>query len=99
MYEYRYDNVPNGVYTVELNFAELGDTKPNKRVFDVLIEGAEVLPSLDIALEAGSYAAVKRTYQVTVADGQLNVRFVAHSGYGKPLVNAIRVTDRPDKTT
>ncbi|MBC6470985.1 S8 family serine peptidase [Actinomadura alba] len=98
MYEYRYDNVPNGVYTVELNFAELGDTKPNKRVFDVLVEGNEVLPSLDIALEAGSYAAVKRTYQVNVTDGQLNVRFVAHSGYGKPLVNAIRVTDRPDKT-
>ncbi|MBC6462684.1 carboxypeptidase regulatory-like domain-containing protein [Actinomadura sp. HBU206391] len=99
MYEYRYDNVPNGVYTVELNFAELGNTKPNKRIFDVLIEGAEVLPSLDIALEAGNFTALKRTYQVTVADGQLNVRFVAHSGYGKPLVNAIRVTDRPDKTT
>ncbi|MGW1975525.1 S8 family serine peptidase [Streptomyces sp. NPDC001889] len=97
MYEYRFDQVPNGVYTVELGFAEVSSNRPNKRVFDVLAEGAEVLPSLDIALEAGSYAAVQRAYTVTVTDGTLNVRFVAHSGYGKPLLNALRVTERPDK--
>ncbi|GLF96897.1 S8 family serine peptidase [Streptomyces yaizuensis] len=97
MYEYRFDNVPNGVYTVELGFAEVGQARPNSRVFDVLAEGTEVLPSLDIALEAGSYAAVQRTYTVAVTDGTLNVRFVAHTGYGKPLVNALRVTERPDK--
>ncbi|WP_231629577.1 S8 family serine peptidase, partial [Streptomyces clavuligerus] len=97
MYEYRFDNVPNGVYTVELGFAEVSGVRPNKRVFDVLAEGVEVLPSLDIALEAGSYAAVQRTYTVTVTDGTLNVRFVAHQGYGKPLLNTLRVTERPDK--
>ncbi|GGO83906.1 S8 family serine peptidase [Wenjunlia tyrosinilytica] len=98
MYEYRFDNVPNGTYTVELDFAELATARPNKRVFDVLAEGTEVLPSLDIALEAGSYAAVHRGYTVTVDDGVLNVRFVAHTGYGKPVVNALRVTERPDKS-
>jgi subtilisin family serine protease len=98
MYEYRCDGVANGVYTVELDFAELKDTKPNKRVFDVLIEGAEVLPSLDIALEVGSFHATNRTYTVKVVDGQLNVRFVTHTGFGKPLVNALRLTQRPDKT-
>ncbi|MER7334733.1 carboxypeptidase regulatory-like domain-containing protein, partial [Micromonospora sp. NPDC000119] len=95
MYEYRFDNVPNGVYTVELGFAEVSSSKPGQRVFDVLAEGNEVLPSLDIAYEAGAYAAVTRTYTVTVTDGVLNVRFVASSG--KPLVNAIRVTERPDR--
>ncbi|MEH0985449.1 S8 family serine peptidase [Micromonospora sp. CPCC 205556] len=95
MYEYRFDNVPNGVYTVELDFAEVSSSKPGQRVFDVLAEGTEVLPSLDIAYEAGTYTAVTRTYTVTVTDGVLNVRFVASSG--KPLVNAIRVTERPDK--
>ncbi|WP_309484263.1 S8 family serine peptidase [Streptomyces himalayensis] len=95
MYEYRFDNVPDGVYTVELDFAELSTTKPTKRVFDVLAEGTEVVSSLDIALEAGTYKAVKRTVTVTVTDGVLDVRFVATAG--KPLVNAIRVTDRPDK--
>ncbi|MEU6294171.1 S8 family serine peptidase [Streptomyces erythrochromogenes] len=97
MYEYRFDNVPNGTYTVELGFAELSSTKPNKRVFDVLAEGTQVLPSLDIALEAGTYKALTRTYTVTVTDGVLNVRFVTHSGFGKPLLNTLRVTDRPDK--
>jgi hypothetical protein len=97
MYEYRCDGVASGVYTVELNFAELTNTKPNKRVFDVLVEGVEVLPSLDMSLEAGNFTAVNRTYTVRVTDGQLNVRFVTHTGFGKPLVNALRVTHRPDR--
>ncbi|MFG2616667.1 S8 family serine peptidase [Streptomyces sp. NPDC048507] len=97
MYEYRFDNVPNGTYTVELGFAELSSARPDKRVFDVLAEGAQVLPSLDISLEAGTYTALTRTYTVKVTDGVLDVRFVTHSGFGKPLVNTLRVTDRPDK--
>lgn len=97
MYEYRFDNVPNGTYTVELGFAELSSTRPNKRVFDVLAEGRQVLPSLDIALEAGTYTALTRTYTVKVTDGVLNVRFVTHTGFGKPLLNTLRVTDRPDQ--
>ncbi|WP_329440535.1 S8 family serine peptidase [Streptomyces sp. NBC_01426] len=98
MYEYRFDNVPNGTYTVELGFAELSNTKPNKRVFDVIAEGTQVLPSLDVSLEAGTYTALTRSYTVTVTDGVLNVRFITHSGYGKPLLNTLRVTDRPDRT-
>ncbi|MFD7258649.1 S8 family serine peptidase [Streptomyces sp. NPDC059874] len=98
MYEYRFDNVPNGTYTVELGFAELSSTKPDRRVFDVLAEGVQVLPSLDISLEAGTYTALTRTYTVRVTDGILNVRFVTHNGFGKPLLNTLRVTDRPDKS-
>lgn len=98
MYEYRFDNVPNGTYTVELGFAELSSIRPDKRVFDVLAEGRQVLPSLDIALEAGTYTALTRTYTVQVTDGVLNIRFVTHSGFGKPLLNTLRVTDRPDRS-
>lgn len=97
MYEYRFDNVPNGTYTVELGFAELSSARPDKRVFDVLAEGTQVLPSLDISLEAGTYTALSKTYTVKVTDGVLDVRFVTHNGYGKPLVSTLRVTDRPDK--
>ncbi|MER7048455.1 S8 family serine peptidase [Streptomyces jumonjinensis] len=97
MYEYRFDQVPGGVYTVELGFAELSGTRPDQRVFDVLVEGTEVLPAMDIALEAGaSYTAVQRSYTATVTDGTLNVRFVGTKG--KPLVNTVRVTERPDKS-
>lgn len=95
MYEYRFDNVPNGTYTVELGFAEVESIKANKRVFDVLVEDTEVLPNLDVALKVGTYAAHARTFTTEVTDGQLNVRFVASAG--KTLVNAIRVTERPDK--
>ncbi|MCY0929942.1 malectin domain-containing carbohydrate-binding protein [Streptomyces sp. H27-H1] len=98
MYECRFDNVPNGTCTVELGFAELSSTKPDKRVFDVLAEGTQVLPSLDIALEAGTYTALTRTYTVTVTDGTLHVRSVTHTRFGKPLLNSLRVTDRPDKS-
>jgi hypothetical protein len=97
MYEYRCSGLANGTYTVELNFAEITNKGPNKRIFDVMIEGVEVIPNLDIALEAdGGYKALSRTFTATVTDGVLNIRFVAHSGFSKPLVNALRVTHRPD---
>ncbi|MBW5250236.1 S8 family serine peptidase [Streptomyces sp. P01-B04] len=95
--EYRFDNVPDGVYRVELGFAEITGTKPGARVFDVLAEGKEFVPNLDIALEKGTYAALKKTITVKVIDGQLNVRLSAI--HGKSLVNSIRVTQRPDLTS
>ncbi|WP_246002324.1 S8 family serine peptidase [Allorhizocola rhizosphaerae] len=97
MYEYRCDGLANGTYTVELNFAEIQGLAPNKRIFDVMIEGVEVVPNLDIALEAdGAYRALSRTFTVTVTDGVLNIRFVERAGFNKTLVNALRVTHRPD---
>jgi hypothetical protein len=97
MFEYRCDGLANGTYTVELNFAEITGLGPNKRIFDVMIEGVEVVPNLDIALEAdGGYRALNRTFTVRVTDGVLNIRFVQHSGFNKTLVNALRVTHRPD---
>ncbi|MFE3516339.1 S8 family serine peptidase [Streptomyces sp. NPDC059166] len=93
--EYRFDAVPDGVYQVELSFAELSRTEPGARVFDVMTEGTERTADLDIAKEAGgAFKALTKTYTVTVTDGQLNVRLVAHTG--KTLVNAVRVTHRPD---
>jgi hypothetical protein len=96
MLEYRFDGVPNGVYTVELDFADIENTRPGRRVFDVLVEGELAIPALDLALEAGTYTAVSRQYTVRVSDGQLNVRFATREG--STLVNAIRISERPDKT-
>ncbi|GAA4508122.1 S8 family serine peptidase [Nonomuraea ferruginea] len=96
MLEYRFDAVPNGVYTVELDFAEIRNMAMGRRVFDVLVEGQLAIPALDLALEAGTYTAVSRQYTVRVTDGQLNVRFAARDG--ATIVNAIRVSERPDKT-
>ncbi len=96
MLEYRFDRVPNGVYTVELDFADIENTRPGRRVFDVLVEGELAIPALDLALEAGTYTAVSRQYTVRVSDGQLNVRFATREG--STLVNAIRISERPDRT-
>ncbi|GII91927.1 carboxypeptidase regulatory-like domain-containing protein [Sinosporangium siamense] len=96
MAEYRFDNLPAGVYTVELGFAETRGAQPGARVFDVLAEGRLAVPVLDIAQEAGQNTATTRRYTVKVVDGQLNLRFAAQKG--APLVNTLRVTERPDKT-
>jgi hypothetical protein len=96
MSEYRVDGLMDGYYTIELDFAEIRRQAPDQRVFDVLIEGQEVLPFLDVAGEVGNFSALTKTYTVRVTDGQLNVRFVTHKGHGLPILNALRVTDRPD---
>ncbi|HEX4817990.1 MAG TPA: S8 family serine peptidase [Nonomuraea sp.] len=95
MLEYRFDGVPAGTYTVELDFAEIRNTQMGRRVFDVLVEGQLAIPALDLALEAGTYAAVSRQYTVRVADGQLNVRFATRQG--STIVNAVRISERPDR--
>ncbi|WP_043617014.1 S8 family serine peptidase [Nonomuraea candida] len=96
MLEYRFDNVPNGTYTVELDFAELRNMRMGQRVFDVLVEGQLAIPALDLALESGTYTAVARQYTVKVTDGQLNVRFATRQG--ATIVNGLRITERPDRT-
>jgi subtilisin family serine protease len=93
-YEYRFDGLANGVYQVQLDFAELSWADPNTRLFDVVLERQLELPALDIAGEVGGFAALPYTFNVTVTDGALNVRLLTRSG--KPLINGVRVTSRPD---
>jgi hypothetical protein len=94
--EYRFDGLAPGVYQVDLRFAELSQKAPNKRRFDIMMEGNMVLTFHDIALEVGSFAADSHTFSVAVTDGTLNVRFISYRGYSVPIVNALRVVHRPD---
>lgn len=94
---YRFPNVPNGVYQVELLFAELDSIQPNKRVFDVYIENQLVLPAFDPINDAGRFVANTKQYFVTVSDGTLNVQLLSRRGYKPPIINALRVTQRPDR--
>ena len=95
-YEYRFDVPVAGTYEVELRFAEIQNRGPGQRVFDVVLEGTTVLPKFDIAAEVGVARADNHTFFTSVTDGQLNLRLVAQRNI-PPLVNAIRVTRRPDK--
>ena len=98
-FEYRFDGLPAGIYEVDMRFAEPRQQSPNKRLFDVIVEGQLVLPALDVALEVGSFHADDHVAFVRVTDGQLNLRLVARKGFGQPIVNAVRVTERPDRTS
>jgi subtilisin family serine protease len=95
-YAYAFDGVPNGIYQVELRFAELTALSFGERLFDVVIENTEVLPAHDIRYEVGARTADDSTFQVEVSDGRLDVRFVPHAGFADPVINALRVTHRTD---
>jgi Malectin domain len=97
MFAYRFDGLAPGVYQVELRFAELRQIQPNTRLFDVILENTLVLPAHDIALEVGSFAADDHSFFVQVTDGTLDVRLIRRAGFDRPIINAVRVTSRPDQ--
>ncbi len=96
---YRFEGLPSGTYQVELRFAELDESVGfNDRLFDVMIDRSVVLPAYDIFFEGGSLTAVNETFFVPVTRGRLDIRFLTRFGSPRdPLVNAVRVTHRPDR--
>ena len=97
-YAYRFDSVPNGIYQVDFKFAELEPRMKNgKRLFDVVVENTLVLPAHDIAYDVGTLAADNHSFFVEVADGRMDVRFIARAGSDNPVINAVRITHRPDR--
>lgn len=82
--------VSNGCYQIELHFAEIFWAEPDKRLFDVAIEGETVLQNYDIfAAAGGQYRAVVERQQVEVVDGTLNIAF--HSVLENAKVSAVAV--------
>lgn len=65
---YRFD-VADGVYEVELKFAETKFQKPGERVFDVKINGAVMLEKLDLVKEIGFQRAFTRKFKVDAKGG------------------------------
>src|SRR5262249_16054152 len=51
-FQYQYA-VPNGVYTVNLKFAEIWWTAPGQRVFNVAINNTAVLSNFDMVAQGG----------------------------------------------
>ena len=85
-------SVPNGPYLVKLYFAETwsGGWAVGHRIFDVQIEGQTAFHNLDVYAEAGANAALIRTTNVEVSDGQLNIEFL-HGAADNPFVSAIEI--------
>jgi len=89
----RIDEVVEGDYTVRLHFAELADgVEPGQRVFDVLIDGEEVLSEFDIVAETGGCfrGAVK---ELTVrADERITIELRKSDGSELgPMINGLEI--------
>ena len=66
-------------------------------MFDVTINDQQVLSGYDIANQVGSRTADRRAFTVTVPEGgTVDVRFLGEQGFLPPVINAIRLTHRPD---
>jgi hypothetical protein len=95
--EYRFDVPVDGVYQIELDFAELQRRAPGTRLFDVIGELNDILlPVHDITAEVGRESADIPTFYLEITEGQLNLRFAERRGYAPPIINAIRIIHRPD---
>ena len=87
--------VPNGVYRVDLSFAELQAQRAGARVFSIGLEGATAISNLDVfAAAGGRRIAYDQTVFVEVTDGVLDISFIAQRG-DQPIINGILVTELP----
>lgn len=97
--------VADGEYIVDLHFADTwsGTFGVGLRLFDIVIEGVLVENDLDIYAEVGSNTALVKTFNVTVTDGQLNIRFLHVKENTKinaiEIRNAVPDTEAPSMPT
>lgn len=74
--------VPNGRYSVTLQFVEGEVKQKGRRVFDVLIQGRKAAEKVDIFAAAGPFKAYDLTFKnVEVADGRLAIDFADRIHY------------------
>lgn len=87
--------VPNGAYTVNLHFAEIYwrvavlQGGAGSRVFNVALEGKNVLSNFDIYKKVGRTTALVESFVVEVTDGVLNIN--ATSLVDRAKISAIEV--------
>jgi N-acetylneuraminic acid mutarotase len=93
---YRFTALHQGVYHVELRFAEIQGKKPGKRQFDVIVNGQPYLIAFDIAALVGQNYAYDKSLNVTVpAGGEVSVQLAERRSFGDPILNGIRLTSLP----
>lgn len=77
--------VANGPHTVTLKFAEIYFSAPNQRVFNVLINGTQVISKLDLYKVAGFNVPYDQTFPINVTNNNIKIDFV-------PLINNAKVS-------
>lgn len=84
--------VPDGNYTLELHFAEVGFSSIGARVFDIEVDGVVVVDDLDVYAEVGNFAAYITSIPVTVNGGSIDIEFVAQTD--APFCCALSLVER-----
>lgn len=83
--------VPNGDYIVVLYFAETYFKAPLKRVFDVNIQGMNVLNQFDIFSFFGSNSGNEQSFRVkSVTDGEIKIDFT-NATHDQPSISGIAI--------
>ena len=89
-------DLPNGVYMVQLHFAETSPDiqEAGKRTFDVSVEDVTVLSGYDPYASAGGHrtASIQTIDNVQVKDGSLDITFSEKNG--SPLLHGIKVQSK-----
>jgi hypothetical protein len=83
--------VTNGLYNVNLYFAETYFTSKAQRVFDVQMQGTTVFSALDIFALAGLDHALVKSAKVSVTNGQLIIRFAHRASGNVPVISALEI--------
>ena len=82
--------VPNGIYHVNLKFAEIYFGAAGQRVFDVAVNGSILLPGFDITSAGGANTAVDRSFSVNVTNGAISIILLPK--VENPKISAIEIT-------
>lgn len=79
-------------YQIKLFFAETDDNidEEGERLFDIYIEDKLVLNDYDVYEEVGPQTATKKSFTVTVTDGNIDIDF--RHEIDNPFVNGIEIT-------
>jgi hypothetical protein len=83
---------PGALSKVRLHFAEIYFNSPGQRVFNVQVNGSQVLGNLDIfALAGANRALVHELYAVPDSTGTINVHYQPIPGKDNPKSSAVEV--------
>jgi hypothetical protein len=88
---YTFTGIPNGNYSVTLDFVEAKSAVAGNRVFNVSINGTAVLSNFDIYGTAGLNNAYPQTFGVGTSTGKIVIQFTPVSGTLPPTVCAIAI--------
>jgi hypothetical protein len=82
-FTYTFSNLSAGFYLVTLKLAEIVFTNPGQRVFNVFINGVQVLNQLDLVQQYGALFAADLTFDgIPSVDAQITVEFSGIAGLG-----------------